>query len=525
MAVHNVTNKAQFDAVQLQAGDVMFMSGGVKLYDPTGDRLVAAFNPTLHPTNPPTALNPAYIVADGVVEFEAIPLTTGTLTAVGAQSFTDSAAAFPAYEGDFGTGITAMYIVLHDGPAAGQFFHIWEQASTTTATIGGPQSGPQNWTAGGGATPAIGNSYSIVAGGPIIGCSGVEHVYWTAYDPEAGDRWLLRVTDADTNAPINFTRGDTGLWIMYDALGCDMMYHDTVGAPSNITDNYNGGRVEQVETCRVANFWIRDFTDRILPGHNACGLMTYSAVDLIVEHFELSGSGANIYVKGATLAEQERIKIRYGTVSYATSVNILLGDTLGAGAGNELHHVVSHHVVNGGGAEANLEVTIDADNWDIHHVTLANGENGFRYANNSQVNLTFRDSIVANIGGAQFYNSAIDADLLAAIPGTHTFHHNLYWNNVRTARFNGGNQAALADWQLASGQDANSTSSDPGFINAAAGNYKRAVYTDTGSSTSGVRGAYETGNEINTVDLTQGYITIESGGGGGGAFMPAGYFD
>lgn len=233
---------------------------------------------------------------------------------------------------------------------------------------------------------------------------------------------------------------------------------------------------------------------------NISVVKTYSCTNFTIRYNSFNGVCQCIYIKGDVLGGGQSGTI-YGNKSVGnTSGMIAVGVVRSPSA--TTNTVTVHH---------NLSIR-DAEGLRYE----SSGDSGTSNAGRKFYNNTIVDATGSLGGGAiysndstfiadEFYNNVvaftsstaqncIDWQTSASIS---VLNYNLYYEAGATPTFNAdaATWTGLASWQGHTSAEANSSVGDPVFDNAGADNYKRTSSGDTGSSTGGKRGCYETGSE------------------------------
>lgn len=236
---------------------------------------------------------------------------------------------------------------------------------------------------------------------------------------------------------------------------------------------------------------------------NIAVIKTYSCTSFTLRYNTFENVCQGIYIKGDVL----------GAAGFGQSGTIYGNRSVGASSG-----MIAVGVVRSGTAPSNV-VT-------VHHNLSIRDAEGLRYESSGDsgtsnagrqfYNNTIVDATGSLGGGAlysndssliddEFYNNVVAftsataqncADLQTS-SGFGVLNYNLYYESGGTPTFNAdaASYTGLAAWQAHTGAESNSSVGDPAFVNVGADNYRRTGSGDTGSSTGGIRGCYETGSE------------------------------
>lgn len=235
---------------------------------------------------------------------------------------------------------------------------------------------------------------------------------------------------------------------------------------------------------------------------NMAVIKTYSCNNFTFQYNTFDNVTQGIYIKGDVLGGGQSGTIRYNKSTGAEAGFIAVG------------------VVRSGSAPTNT-VT-------VHHNLSIRDAEGIRYESSGDsgstnegrkfYNNTVVDCTGAIGGSAIFANDAsFNADELynnvvaflsstaqhcvnfesGGHSGISPLDYNLYFESGATATFanNGSTYTGIAAWRTQTSKETNSSETNPSFVNAGADNYRRTGSGDTGSSTGGVRGCFETGSE------------------------------
>lgn len=270
-------------------------------------------------------------------------------------------------------------------------------------------------------------------------------------------------------------------------------------------DNYNCIQIHSSANAEI--------TDNLFNGgydangsHNESCITTYGALNFLIEHNTFQNVTTGIYVKGSFGGVGNQGRIRFNRFSgFQSGVELTENEN---GGSVEVYQNLFYDW-NGTNARAAIvfenSVGPEHRNFIVHHNTIITpapgGTSGPVYVE-SGVDMTgneFRDNIIASLvpGTTQVLVNAYE---VASLANFTRWDYNLYYNNGATPTFavNGALQSGLANWQSASGRDANSRVTLPQFVNPGAADFRLANNGQaalTASSTGGPVGCYITGSE------------------------------
>ena len=317
------------------------------------------------------------------------------------------------------------------------------EGASRTAWVSLDSSGAGNWET----APDATSQYELVRTGPLIGTEGRQHVVWDGFS----------VVERDSYHP------DTGpvvLWASQDVvlLGCDVQAMTT-----HLYDNHNALRIEGTTGAIVRNNRLHGVqpidVGRNNP-QNHSALMIYSSEDLLLEHNELFDSYGAFFLKGGDRGHVIRFNHVHDVhkafrVSYHADVQIY---------GN----LVQDCQLAFQGAESNSAVR-------IYNNTVLDCEAGL-------YNWFAIDGV--SLFGNIFSGVTRPVDTEGAA-GDFTAYRNLF-HDFTDFRIENSNVGGFSAWQ-GRGYGEGSVVADPGFVDAAAGDYR----LTSGSAARGVTLDYE----------------------------------
>jgi hypothetical protein len=330
--------------------------------------------------------------------------------------------------------------------------------------------------------------------GPVIGANTRDYIIWDGF----------YIDEANINV-----RADTGPVTVYGSNNVTIQNLEIDGHAVSFdptTENHNGIRVENSNHTRLYNNLIYDIRVSGHSGHhNHAGIMLYDANDTIIEHNEIRGSGAGIFVKGLHSGHtQARNILRYNLIhSLVGSAKgiILLASTDGK---------IYQNVVRGGNAGVSIfSIGSGPTEHPIRDIIANNvfdrTANGVLFEGSTAdwVNIRFWNNIVTNSSsyaiGAEEVADPLDID----------FEHNVYFTFPVFAWVQGN--MTFSTWKSRFGEDGvspPSITSNPMFVDAASGDYRlqagspalalgRVIGAIGGVNGATIAaGAYITGNEV-----------------------------
>ncbi len=246
--------------------------------------------------------------------------------------------------------------------------------------------------------------------------------------------------------------------------------------------------------------------------HNGAGIMTYLARGSVIEHNEIYNCGSGIFIKGY---ENEDNTIRYNYV-YGTAgqgKGILIGTS--SGSNNMIYQNIVRDIRIGISMHPMVDNALRGAYYIVNN-TLVNvgssSEDGpiwFNYRIGSPATFVIQNNIITH-NTSRTGIQAYCWDNAGSISGD----YNNYYN-VNAWYLNTSTYANIANWRSAlggcpaAGNDCNSLTSNPMFVNAGAGDYKlqtsspartlgRDILNLSGAGSSAIipAGAYITGSEV-----------------------------
>ena len=228
----------------------------------------------------------------------------------------------------------------------------------------------------------------------------------------------------------------------------------------------------------------------------------YSVTNFEVRYCTLNGVMMGFFVKGDVLTSGNSGRIHhnrcYGAIWGFIGVGVVRPV---AGGSNTVE--VDHNLGYRNAEDFRFESSGDNGSTNDHRLVHSNtfvdctgvSSNASVYGNDTTlIGEQFYDNVIAYMSSTA--NLTINLDGGAA-SGVSPFNTNLYYEAGGSAQFGnaGSTFTGIAAWRTQTSAEAASSETDPVFDNAASDNYKRTSSGDTGSSTGGKRGCYETGSE------------------------------
>lgn len=337
--------------------------------------------------------------------------------------------------------------------------------------------------------------------GPVIGAYSRNYITWDGFRIHEG------------SAP---SRTDTGSVTVYGCTGCTLQNLDIDGSGSGNSrqDNHNGIRIEGSRNITVRNSRITNVYNASNPNNGAC-IMTYAVGALLLENNDISYCGAGIFIKGGpnTASSVDTITIRYNylhDIGRPGGGGSALVFHAGASGTPERPILVYQNIVNNVLNDAAVRV------WPFDNNDLYNTARNIKVFNNTMINaraglwissqpianagIVFQNNIAVVRGGVIEAN-ATNINDQSVLASNRNVSSNATWGIVPVEV-----RRALAQWQGATGQDANSVSANPGFVGALdfhltagspARTAGRALYGIGGAAGATIpAGAYITGSEV-----------------------------
>jgi hypothetical protein len=342
--------------------------------------------------------------------------------------------------------------------------------------------------------------------GPLIGALNQNYITWKGF------------TIIEINA---LATADTGPVVLWSTTGsriedCVIDGYDN----GRLGSNHNGIRLEYTDACVVRNNKIYNVLNFGVKHMNGSAIMTYYTTNSIIENNEIYNCGSGIFFKGRG---NNTNTARYNYV-YDCQWGIMYG------------------VSEQGGNKTYQNIVRNCD-YGIAHWTLVDG--GFGGSTNYAVNNTIINSgsegdivfgnrlgstgtfvIQNNIVSNSLNQRRVNANLW--VQNYLTFNYNIYYGSTNWWRLNGAEYTSLA-WRNAlggcpgAGNDCNSITNNPLFVNAGQYNYKlqagspaltigltiTAIHGSSGQTIPA--GVYITGNEVIGIGGTEGALSSPAG--------------
>jgi parallel beta-helix repeat protein len=319
--------------------------------------------------------------------------------------------------------------------------------------------------------------------GPAMGSYMRNYIHWIGH---------FYIDEANSTV-----RADTGTTVIWDSTGVVIDGCEIQARPVTYVDNHNGIRFENARQATVRNCRINGVLGASSNPlhHNNAGMMLYYSSGVVIENNEISNTGAGVFPKGG---DNSNVTIRYNKINNTRKGIRITYSHASTGENYAYQNVIT----NGQGDETiGIEVAENSHNWTIVNNTIYNVDNGVYLSPQVGSDLVLGGNIISNTSTA--YN-AWEVSLAIPAPG-----RNLYFNPGIWAT-NGRTYSSLATWLAVALGDAGSVVANPGFTNAAGGDFTvsqsspaRNLSTDVldldrdGSRSDTITaGAYLTGTEI-----------------------------
>lgn len=338
--------------------------------------------------------------------------------------------------------------------------------------------------------------------GPVIGAWTRNYIVWRGF------------TVNEAQAP---THADTGVAVLTGTTGSaiENCILDGNGDPG-YGDNHPGIRFEYAKQSAARNNLIKNFRTSVVNTANGAGIQVYFSGDLVIENNEITDSGSGIFLK-APADENVPNWIDQFIVRYNRIARTQYG-------------IAMHRSPNTAARPARIYQNIVTDsmiairiwNFSGDGTDPANGQFVNNTLYNNQESLNVNGTLVPN-SGHYFWNNVVANSTIYAVNNDGPVanmamskinsQHNLHWSFRRFGIVWTTNYNTIGEWQAGTGMDTQapaSTSADPLFVNAAAGDFRLAANSPArtggvdlldlnfnGSTSDGIpRGAYITGNEV-----------------------------
>ena len=339
--------------------------------------------------------------------------------------------------------------------------------------------------------------------GPVIGAYNRNYIRWKNFT----------INEANANY-----HPDTGPVIAVDSHHVILEQLRLTGRNAGpvVGDNYNGIRLERATDVEVRNCIISGF-GRSLDSNNHTGITTYYSGRILIEHNEIANSGTGIYLKanfnqsgppfdfGYITIRLNSIHDNVQGISFHRSPNTAAAPTL------VYQNIFANH-----SQMAFWFKPFDSGNTDPRHAKVFNNT----FINNETATAALlvlvdnSGNLVQNnifVGAPNQFSTTWRPENDTNNPPYNSSRlqwvRNLAYGMTSYGNFN-SRSYNLAGWKTATGQDVDSISSDPMFVNSAAGDYRlgasspartlgRAIYGVGGADGATIpAGAYITGSEI-----------------------------
>lgn len=320
---------------------------------------------------------------------------------------------------------------------------------------------------------------------PIIGALNNAYIVWDGF-----------VID-ERNVP---TRADTGPVVVWSSQHVTLQNLTIRGFNRNWVDNHNGIRLENVADIVVRNNHISGFLES-QNNHNSNALTIYNGTRVLIENNEVENANAGLHVKCCSPGP---VTLRYNLLRNAGRSLIF--------SGVEQAVAYSNVII---GAESALTFNIYSATNGVGNVTVAN--NTIVNTANAGDGLLIRDGMELH-QSLRAYNNVISnvrscmTTWEPSISPALTSAYNTFHNCLTTFAEIGSSRVTWSSWQ-GLGKDVQGSrviTGSPGFVNAAAGDYRPAAgstllgagldvldLNGNGSTTDTVNaGAYALGNEV-----------------------------
>ena len=305
-------------------------------------------------------------------------------------------------------------------------------------------------------------TYSTGAG-PMIGGEARHYIEWSGF------------TINEATAP---TVSDTGPVLFAEATGGSLENCTLIGNPNwsaRVGDNYDGVRLNGSTGQRIVNNAISGYGGKA-GDENHAGIKTYFVRDIVIEHNEISNSGAGIYLKGNNQASPVvgRLTIRYNRfTSNAEGIRIMLVPSTAA-----LPNLIAQNIFQSNRIGLNIQV-FDRGAADARHAKIVNN----LFADNEWGLYVGGSGGIVDNAGHVFWNNIVAGGAFAVMythPAANLqksrvdFEHNLYYGAGNHSEV-GGNRYSLSSWRGTFAQDKASPQSvdrDPQFADPKRHDYR-----------------------------------------------------
>lgn len=318
--------------------------------------------------------------------------------------------------------------------------------------------------------------------GPIVGVFSRSYIIWDGFT----------VAESATSRSVP----DTGPVVLWDCQFCEIRRFDVDGDGTghNQADNHPGIRIESTRGAVVADTRVRNVRTAQSNAHNGACIQTYASGALLIEHNELTGCGAGVFVKGGPARYPDSgITIRNNLIHRIVGGS---GIALHAGAiGTAANPViVTGNVVRDSDVPATRIWGFSSDplNTPMHVKITGNTFVGVRSGlllNGAPPLANAGHLFERNITVATYL--PIEWDSPTSQPATAIRSGANLSPSATWATVTSGATYTLAQWQQASGQEVGSVQAAPGFVGAT--DYRLSPSSPARALSAG---AYVTGTEV-----------------------------
>ena len=408
----------QQGVAQVTAGDTLIVKEGTYTVVPEGSRYI----PALNPANSGTAEHPIIIKSDGVVGLTTQHSASGIAQGGNGNSIILDESS--SSQTDFYNG---WYVRITSGTGQGEYARIASYNPLSKEAV----LSHYNWNN----VPDTTSGYVLTRPGPLAGTYNRDNIVWDG----------LKVIEKDNYHP------DTGSVVFFSSDNVYFINGEVDAQPVELFDNHNAIRIEGSTNVYVRNNKMHGLEQ--FPGidennpQNHAAIMIYNSNFLILEHNEVYDSYTGFFPKGGN------------------------GD-----------HIIRYNYFHD--CEKCLRISYH-DNVDIYQNIFENcGIMAFQPAEEI-TNIDFFNNVIYNsttginnfftIGGINVWNNIFaytgsPYNLDGDPPGNFYSDYNDFYN-YDYFRISYENIGGLSAWQSETGYDLNSIEVNPGFVDAANGNF------------------------------------------------------
>lgn len=318
------------------------------------------------------------------------------------------------------------------------------------------------------------------SGGAALGAGGVDYIIW--------DRW--------TGTLDAFTSDVPRLAQMYNSTGSKIQNCTFTGFTASDSINNSIITMQACNSCIIYNNTLQDMQGNF---ENTCAIWNFGGTGSRIYNNTITNCYSGICQKVGPIINASYYRNFFNGI---TGMAFLLNEQNEGGTGVQIYqNIISGAATTNVGALRVYWSTQTQTNYQIYNNVFYN----IPYIAIDLQQGARTNSVYNNI----IHTAGTFVKYLSGDPKPSESDYNNFYNASSPVwNYASSNYASLATYQAAASLDANSVTTDPGFVNAGgtyalATDFKRASYTANGKS-GGVMGAYQTGNEC----IGQGCSTV-----------------